>query len=48
MLTDETLVATERDLAVLYPGIGRPSIAPEVLLRAMLLQASTPWVSRVS
>ena len=29
----------ERDLAALYSGIGRPSIAPQMLLRAMLLQA---------
>ena len=29
----------ERDFAALYSGIGRPSIAPEKLLRAMLLQA---------
>ena len=29
----------ERDFAALYAGIGRPSIAPEKLLRAMLLQA---------
>src|SRR3954447_13574857 len=27
------------DLAALYSGIGRPSIAPQMLLRAMLLQA---------
>jgi transposase len=27
------------DLSVLYWGLGRPSIAPEKLLRAMLLQA---------
>jgi len=38
-LTDETLAAMERDLAALYSGIGRPSIAPQMLLRAMLLQA---------
>lgn len=29
----------ERDLAALYSGIERPSIAPPMLLRAMLLQA---------
>ena len=29
----------ERDFAALYAPIGRPSIAPEKLLRAMLLQA---------
>ena len=29
----------ERELAALYSGVGRPSIAPQMLLRAMLLQA---------
>ena len=38
-LTDETLAAMEREVAALYSGIGRPSIAPQMLLRAMLLQA---------
>ena len=38
-LVNETLAMMERDLAALYTGIGRPSIAPEKLLRAMLLQA---------
>jgi len=38
-LTDETLAAMEHDLAALYSGIGRPSIPPQMLLRAMLLQA---------
>ena len=38
-LTDETLAAMERELAALYSGIGRPSIAPQMLLRSMLLQA---------
>ena len=38
-LVNETLANMERDLAALYTGIGRPSIAPEKLLRAMLLQA---------
>ena len=38
-LTNETLAAMERELAALYSGIGRPSIAPQMLLRAMLLQA---------
>ena len=38
-LTDETLAAMERELAALYSEIGRPSIAPQMLLRAMLLQA---------
>ena len=36
---NETLTSMERDFAALYAGIGRPSIAPEKLLRAMLLQA---------
>ena len=40
-LTDETLAAMERELAALYSAIGRPSIAPQMLLRAMLLQAFT-------
>jgi transposase len=38
-LVNETLALMERDFAELYAGIGRPSIAPEKLLRAMLLQA---------
>jgi transposase len=38
-LVNETFVNMERELAALYTGIGRPSIAPEKLLRAMLLQA---------
>src|ERR1700712_4605866 len=38
-LVNEALALMERDLAALYIGIGRPSIAPEKLLRAMLLQA---------
>ena len=38
-LTDETLAAMERESAALYSGIRRPSIAPQMLLRAMLLQA---------
>jgi transposase len=39
LLVNETLGAMERDFAALYGGIGRPSVAPERLLRAMLLQA---------
>jgi transposase len=35
----EALRAMEREIASLYSGTGRPSIAPERLLRAMLLQA---------
>src|SRR3978361_874347 len=38
-LVNETLGLMERDFATLYAGTGRPSIAPEKLLRAMLLQA---------
>ena len=33
------LAALSGDFAGLYSGMGRPSIAPEMLLRAMLLQA---------
>src|ERR1700688_2306503 len=38
-LTDTALEALSGDFAALYSGKGRPSIAPEMLLRAMLLQA---------
>jgi transposase len=38
-ITDEALGALSKDFATLYSGLGRPSIAPEMLLRAMLLQA---------
>src|SRR5206468_11729920 len=38
-LTDSALVALSGDFAALYSGLGRPSIAPEMLLRAMLLLA---------
>ncbi len=38
-LTDPALGALSGDFAALYSGLGRPSIAPEMLLRAMLLQA---------
>jgi len=38
-LTNTALAALSGDFAVLYSGLGRPSIAPEMLLRAMLLQA---------
>src|ERR1700719_398502 len=38
-LVNEALVALEREFAGLYAPIGRPSIPPEKLLRAMLLQA---------
>ena len=36
---NEALAALEREFAALYSPIGRPSIPPEKLLRAMLLQA---------
>jgi transposase len=38
-IVNEALSALERDFAALYAPIGRPSIPPEQLLRAMLLQA---------
>lgn len=38
-LVNEALSAMAGDLSALYSGLGRPSIAPEKLLRAMLLQA---------
>ena len=38
-IVNEALVALERDFTALYSPLGRPSIPPEKLLRAMLLQA---------
>lgn len=38
-IVNDALVSLEREFAALYSPIGRPSIAPEKLLRAMLLQA---------
>jgi transposase len=38
-IVNEALAALERDFAGLYSSMGRPSIPPEKLLRAMLLQA---------
>ena len=38
-VVNEALVTMEGELACLYSGTGRPSVAPERLLRAMLLQA---------
>src|SRR3954469_23211688 len=38
-VVNEALGAMGREIASLYSGTGRPSIAPERLLRAMLLQA---------
>ena len=37
-LVDEALAVLEREFAALYSPMGRPSIPPEKLLRAMLLQ----------
>ena len=38
-VANEALVEMSGEFAALYSGVGRPSIAPEKLLRAMLLQA---------
>ena len=38
-IVNEALASLEREFAALYSPIGRPSIPPEKLLRAMLLQA---------
>jgi transposase len=38
-IVNEALSALEREFAALYAPVGRPLIAPEKLLRAMLLQA---------
>src|SRR5258708_6703696 len=38
-IANAALAALSQDFAALYPDMGRPSIAPERLLRAMLLQA---------
>lgn len=38
-VVNEALEALRGDFAALYSWTGRPSIAPEMLLRAMLLQA---------
>src|SRR5438270_1415297 len=38
-LTDAALESLSADFAALYSGLGRPSVPPEMLLRAMLLQA---------
>ena len=38
-MVNEALSALEKDFAALYAPMGRPSIPPEKLLRAMLLQA---------
>jgi transposase len=38
-MANAALARLSEDFAALYSGLGRPSIAPEMLLRAMLLQA---------
>jgi transposase len=38
-IVNAALLALERDFAALYSPIGRPSIPPEKLLRALLLEA---------
>jgi transposase len=38
-ITNAALAALSADFAALYSGMGRPSVPPEKLLRAMLLQA---------
>ena len=38
-IVNEALSSLEREFSALYSPIGRPSIPPEKLLRAMLLQA---------
>ena len=38
-LVDDALAALEKEFSALYSPMGRPSIPPEKLLRAMLLQA---------
>lgn len=38
-LTDAALGPLSGEFAALYSGMGRPSLAPEMLLRAILLQA---------
>jgi transposase len=47
-LTDEVLASLSVRLDALYARVGRPSIPPEMLLRATLLQAffSICWFSR--
>ena len=38
-IADEALGSLTAEFSRLYSGMGRPSIPPEMLLRAMLLQA---------
>jgi transposase len=42
-LTDAALGALSGEFAALYSGMGRPSVAPEMLLRAMLCRRSTRY-----
>lgn len=39
LLVNEALASLEKEFSTLYSPLGRPSIPPEMLLRAMLLQA---------
>jgi len=39
VIVNEALASLQQEFALLYARIGRPSIPPEKLLRAMLLQA---------
>jgi hypothetical protein len=38
-MTDEALTTLSRQFAKMYSDIGRPSIPPEQLLRALVLQS---------
>ena len=46
LLVNEVLAALDREFAQLYAEDGRPSIAPERLLRALLLQAFYTMIHR--
>ena len=45
-VVNEALASLSGEFSALYACMGRPSIPPEKLLRAMLLQASTIWSER--
>jgi transposase len=44
-MTDDVLKSMSCRFAQLYSHTGRPSIPPEQLLRALLLQDSTPYAA---
>ena len=48
VIVNEVLAALDTEFEALYEGIGRRSVAPERLLRALLLQAITLCVPSVS